>query len=128
MAYRKPGRSVRAANRLMRRLRLVPVLAVPGRKTGRIQEVPINVLEHEGNRYLVSPRGETEWVRNLRAASSAELRRRSGSEPIAASEVPDDRKPDLIAAYRQRWDRETRAHWQALPDPADHPIFEIHPA
>jgi hypothetical protein len=40
-------------------------------------------------------------------------------------EVPDDVKPDVIAAYRARWGRETKALWEQLPDPADHPVFEI---
>lgn len=120
---------MRFANRFVKRWRFTPALVVRGRKSGKAQEVPVNVLEKDDSRYIVSPRGETEWVRNLRAAGGrAELRPRKGEvEAIAATEVPEDAKPDLIAAYRERWDGQTKAYWKALPDPADHPVFEIRP-
>jgi deazaflavin-dependent oxidoreductase (nitroreductase family) len=51
------------------------VLAVKGRKSGKWRTVPLNMLTHDGHRYLVSPRGETQWVRNLRSAGDGELRR-----------------------------------------------------
>ena len=49
-------------------------LAVRGRTSGEWRTVPVNLLEHDGVRYLVAPRGETQWVRNLRVAGSGELR------------------------------------------------------
>lgn len=126
MAYIKPGGFVRVVNKVLSGLRLVPVLAVVGRKSGEVRTVPVNVLEHEGKRYLVSPRGETEWSRNLRAAGEGELRTRKGAEPITVvAEVADEAKPDLIAAYRAKWDSQTKRYLQQLPEPADHPIFEI---
>jgi deazaflavin-dependent oxidoreductase (nitroreductase family) len=126
MAYLKPGTFVRGANWVLRGLRVVPVLTVAGRKSGEPRQVPVNVLEHEGKRYLVSPRGETEWARNLRAAGEGQLRTRKGSEAISVvTEVADEAKPELIAAYRKRWDSQTKRYWQQLPDPADHPVFEI---
>jgi len=100
-------------------------LAVPGRKTGEWRTVPVNVLEHEGERYLVAPRGETEWARNLRAVGRGELRRRGRVEAFTAVEVPVDERPALISAYRARWDKEVRAMFKALPDPADHPVFRL---
>ena len=97
--YLKPGWLVaRVANPLLMRLGLVPTLAVRGRKSGRWRSVPVNVLEVGGRRYLVAPRGETEWVRNLRAAGEGELRGRGGVERFRATEVPDDQKPPLIEA------------------------------
>ena len=130
-------------------------LAVRGRRSGRVRVVPVNVLEHGGERYLVSPRGRTEWVRNLRAAGEGELRRRGRRERFRAEEVPVEERPELIAAYRARWDRQAalegrdalleqrpeliaayRARWDRqvgrlfdrLPDPADHPVFRVRPA
>src|SRR5437764_14695390 len=44
------------------------VLEVRGRKTGEARRTPVNVLALGGDRYLVAPRGQTQWVRNLRAA------------------------------------------------------------
>lgn len=129
VAYLRPGPVLSLVNRLIGVLRLKPMLVVPGRKTGQPREVPVNVLEHEGKRYLVAPRGETQWVRNLRAAGRAELRTRRGVEPIVVvAEVADELKPELITAYRARWERETKQLWKQLPDPADHPAFEVQSA
>jgi deazaflavin-dependent oxidoreductase (nitroreductase family) len=69
------------------------VLMVRGHKTGTRQEVPVNSVEVEGVRYLVAPRGDTQWVRNLRAAGEAELRVGQRREHIQAREIENARKP-----------------------------------
>jgi deazaflavin-dependent oxidoreductase (nitroreductase family) len=110
------------------RLRVVPTLRVPGRTTGQRRSVPVNVLELDGEQYLVSARGETDWVRNLRAAGGGELeysRRRTQS--FTAVEVSGEEKPRVIAAYLDRWGNQVRSQFEALPDPADHPVFRIRP-
>lgn len=127
-AYLRPGWLLRrVVNPLIARLGMTPVLAVRGRKTGRWHIVPVNVLEYGGQRYLVAPRGETDWVRNLRAAGEGELRWRGRVERFRAAEVPDAEKPPLIEAYLQRWGAQVRAQFAALPDPADHPVFRLEP-
>jgi len=101
-------------------------LAVRGRRSGAVQRVPLIPVEVEGRRYLVSPRGETDWVRNLRAAGKGELRsRRKGVEHFAASELPAAERPPVIAAYRQVGGRAVRSFFEAMPDPADHPVFRL---
>src|SRR5215212_2924861 len=93
--YLKPGWLIsRVANPLLMRLRVVSTLHVRGRTTGQWRSVPVNVLELDGEQYLVSARGETDWVRNLRAAGGGELeysRRRAQSFTVV--EVPDEEKP-----------------------------------
>jgi deazaflavin-dependent oxidoreductase (nitroreductase family) len=125
--YLKPSWLIsRVANPLLMRLRVVPTLHVRGRNTGQWRSVPVNVLELDGERYLVSPRGETHWVRNLRTAGGGEIeygRRRS--QPFTAVEVADEEKPRVIAAYLDRWGNQVRSQFEALPDPADHPVFRI---
>ena len=79
------------------------VLAVRGRKSGAWRTVPVNLLVHEGDRYLVAPRAETEWVRNIRAARGGELRLGSRREPIAIIELGDAEKPPILRAYVQKW-------------------------
>ena len=106
----------RVANPLLIRLRAVPTLHVRGRNTGHWRSVPVNVLELDGERYLVSPRGETNWVRNLRAAGGGQLeygRRRA--QPFTAVEVPDEEKPRVIAAYLDQWGNQVRSQFEALP-------------
>jgi len=110
------------------------VLVVRGRKTGTRQEVPVNPVEVEGVRYLVAPRGDTQWVRNLRAASEAELRVEQQREHIQAREIENVRKPHVLRAYLQRWKRETGKFFgvdnQASDEDLariapDHPVFQI---
>ncbi len=100
-------------------------LTVAGRASGKPQRVPVHVLEHDGARYLVAPRGDTDWSRNLRAAGRGMITAKSRKEAITVTEVDDGAKPPLIAAYRAQWDAPTKRQWEALPDPADHPIFRI---
>ncbi len=101
-------------------------LSVPGRRTGRVHTVPVVLVEHDGARYLVSSRGETEWVRNLRAADGqAEIRRRREAERVHAAEVPVGARAPLLDAYRRKNGRVVEPYFAKLPDPADHPVFRI---
>jgi deazaflavin-dependent oxidoreductase (nitroreductase family) len=79
------------------------LLAVRGRSSGRTRIVIVNVLRHRGRRYLVSPRGTTQWVRNLRFAGEGELRVGRRSEPFRAVEVPVADRPPLLRAYLRQW-------------------------
>jgi deazaflavin-dependent oxidoreductase (nitroreductase family) len=110
------------------------VLAVRGRKTGKVQEVPVNPIEVDAVRYLVAPRGETQWARNLRVAGVAELRVGQRREQIHVTELENDAKPPVLRAYLRRWQRETgkffgmdaNASDEELRQRApDHPVFRI---
>jgi deazaflavin-dependent oxidoreductase (nitroreductase family) len=103
-------------------------LVVAGRRTGKPLEVPVIVAEVDGGRYLVSTRGESDWVRNLRAAGSGELRRKGSSERFTASELPVGERPPVITAYVARAGRTVEGYFRTLPDPADHPVFRVEPA
>jgi deazaflavin-dependent oxidoreductase (nitroreductase family) len=100
-------------------------LAVRGRRTGVVHRVPVIPVEVEGVRYLVSPRGETDWARNLRAAGEGELRSKHGVEPFRATELPVAERPSVIAAYRRVAGRAVKSLFEKLPDPADHPVFRL---
>jgi deazaflavin-dependent oxidoreductase (nitroreductase family) len=79
------------------------VLAVRGRKSGDWRTVPVNLLTHEGERYLVAPRGETEWVRNIRAAGGGELWLGRTREAIHVVELADAAKPPVLRLYLDKW-------------------------
>jgi len=83
------------------------ILVVRGRKSGQVRQTPVNPLEMSGKRYLVAPRGETEWVQNLRAVRGGELRLGRHREPIGVEELPDDLKPRILREYLRRWKMET---------------------
>ena len=78
------------------------VLRVRGRKTGEPRTVPVNLLTLAGTRYLVAPRGETQWVRNLRAAREGDLLLGRRREHFRATEPADGDKEPVLRAYLRR--------------------------
>jgi len=96
-------------------------LVVRGRTTRQPQQVPVIPVEHEGERYLVSTRGESEWVRNIRAAAGGEI----DGQSFRAVEIPVEQSEPIIAAYREVAGKTVESYWKKLPDPADHPVFRI---
>ncbi|MFI0977505.1 nitroreductase/quinone reductase family protein [Streptomyces sp. NPDC021093] len=106
---------------------VLSTLSVRGRRSGRWRSVPVAVLDHGEERYLIAPRGNTEWSRNLRTAGSGRLDRRGRAEEFDAVEVPVAERPPLIAVYLERFGRfpTVAETFRRLPDPADHPTFRI---
>jgi deazaflavin-dependent oxidoreductase (nitroreductase family) len=108
---------------------------VRGRSSGRPRRTPVNPLELEGERYLVAPRGETQWARNLRASGEGRLLEGRRSESFRAVEVPDEQKPVILRAYLERWKFETGTFFDGVgPDSSEqelldaapkHPVFRI---
>jgi deazaflavin-dependent oxidoreductase (nitroreductase family) len=111
------------------------VLVVRGRTSGLPRSVPVNLLTYEGDRYLVAPRGTTQWVRNLRAAGDGELRLGRRTERFRATELADDEKREVLRHYLKRWAWEVGAFFDGVGAKAsddeltriapDHPIFRI---
>jgi deazaflavin-dependent oxidoreductase (nitroreductase family) len=111
------------------------ILEVRGRKTGSPRRTPVNLLTLDGARYLVAPRGHTQWVRNLRAAGEGELLLGRRREHFRATEIADEDKPDILRSYLRRWKWEVGQFFGGVgPDsPAieleriapDHPIFRL---
>jgi deazaflavin-dependent oxidoreductase (nitroreductase family) len=119
---------VRVVNPIVQRLGGTLVLVVPGRSTGEPRSVPLGrPFEFEGARYLVSGRGETQWARNLRAASRAELRFRGTTEPFVPAELTGADRERVVAAYRARYGRRVEGLFRRIPEAADHPVFRIDP-
>ena len=128
MAYLKPPALTRKVlNPLMMRSGLggTVTLTVPGRRTGIPRKVPVIPVELAGSRYLVSPYGETEWVRNLRAAGRGELTRKGHAENFTAREVPVDERAAIIGAYRKIISGAVSSYFTRLPGAEDHPVFRL---
>jgi deazaflavin-dependent oxidoreductase (nitroreductase family) len=110
------------------------VLEVKGRKSGEWRQTPVNPLTFEGERYLVAPRGHTQWVRNLRVSGEGRLAGRR-SEDFTATELADEEKPALLRAYLKKWKWEVGAFFDGVGADApeselqriapDHPVFRI---
>ena len=111
------------------------VLRVRGRKSGEWRSSPVNLLTFEGKRYLVAPRGHTQWVRNIRVSHEGERRLGSRVENIRVVELPDDQKVPLLRAYLKRWFFEVGAFFDGVKADSpeselrriapDHPVFEV---
>jgi deazaflavin-dependent oxidoreductase (nitroreductase family) len=114
------------------------VLEVPGRKTGEPRRTPVNLLTLDGDRYLVAPRGHTQWVRNLRASGGGRLLLGRRAEEFTATEVPEAERPPILRAYLKRWKAEVGVFFGGVgPDSSDeelqriapdHPVFRLNDA
>ena len=83
----------------------------------------VNVLDVDGARYLVAPRGETHWVRNLRAAGDAELRVGRRVEEVTAIELDDVEKLPVLRAYLRRWAWEVGRFFEGLDADSDDEVL-----
>jgi hypothetical protein len=117
MRYDEPNLVAKAGNAVIRWLAEVGVsimgshaLRVRGRKSGELRGVVINLMTVDGVDYLVSPRGNTQWARNARAAGEVEVGPRWRSRRVTITEVADDAKPPLLKHYLDRWFWEVKGH------------------
>ena len=120
--YVQPGWFTRNVfNRTVRRLTRWGVsvagsreLRVRGRSSGEWRSTPVNLLTIDGERYLVAPRGVTQWVRNIRVNPAAELRVGRRTEPFHAEELPDGQKVPVLREYLRRWGWEVGAFFEGI--------------
>jgi len=133
MRYLAPTRSTNIFNSLAKWLTArgislmgSRVLAVRGRKSGEVRTTVVNLFTYEGDRYLLAPRGHTQWVRNLRAVGEGELRLGRHSERFTPVEIADPDKTPLIRLYLRKWAWETGAFFDGLK--ADSPQADIEAA
>jgi deazaflavin-dependent oxidoreductase (nitroreductase family) len=104
------------------------VLSVRGRKSGEWRSTPVNLLTVGNDRFLVSPRGNTQWVRNLRVAGGGELRVGRRVERFTAAEVADADKPPVLRAYLKRWGWEVGMFFEGVrADATDEQVRGIAP-
>lgn len=126
MAYLKPPWFVR---KVFNRVAMATgvgnsvTLNVTRRASKQPQKIPVVVPEVGGTKYLVSTRGESEWVKNVRADPHVTL----DGKKYVATEVPVEQRAPIIAAYRPLAGKVVEGYWQQLPSDADHPTFALTP-
>jgi hypothetical protein len=124
MAYMRPNAFQRTVfDKLAMRFGLsgAQTLETTGWRSGRPYRVPVIPVDYQGGRYLVSTRGDSPWVHNLRSSGSLALNGRQ----MRASELSPPERPPVIEAYRKRAGRAVDGYWRRLPDPKDHPVFRL---
>src|ERR1700683_1087594 len=87
------------------------LLQVRGRKSGKIYSTPIDLLELGGKRFLVAPRGRTQWVRNAEAAGEVTLKKGKTKLKFRLRAIPDAGKPEILKAYLDNFKREVQTYF-----------------
>ncbi len=113
------------------------VLRVRGRKSGEWRSSPVNLLTFQGKQYLVAPRGQTQWVRNIRVTGEGQLVLGGKAQPFRAVEISDLDKVSILREYLKRWSFEVGVFFRGVgPDAPeaelkrvapDHPVFRVEP-
>ena len=113
------------------------LLQVRGRKSGKVYSTPIDLLEYKGKRYLVAPRGRTQWVRNAEAAGEVTIKKGSSRQSFRLRPLPEAEKPEILKAYLDAFKREVQRYFPvAAGSPredfvelaASYPAFELLPS
>lgn len=100
------------------------LLQVRGRKSGRLYSTPVNLLSRDGKRFLVAPRGYTQWVRNAQASGTVSLKRRRRHEEVRLQVVSDEAKPEILKAYLDGFRLTVQRYF---PVPAGSPVEAFRP-
>jgi deazaflavin-dependent oxidoreductase (nitroreductase family) len=110
------------------------LLQVRGRKSGKLYSNPISLLEWKGKRFLVAPRGRTQWVRNAESAGEVTLKKGSQRLKFSLRPVPEAEKPEILKAYLDTFKREAQRYFSVTAgSPAgafvdvtgSYPVFEL---
>lgn len=126
MAYLKPPWFARAVfNKIAMATGMsnTEKLTVTRRRSKQRQEIPVITVDVGDTKYLVSTRGESEWVKNLRADPNATI----GSTAYVAREIPEQDRQPILTAYRAKAGRAVEGYFRQLPREADHPVFVVTP-
>jgi len=92
------------------------VLEVRGRRSGTLYTLPVDLLTFDGGLYLVAPRGQTQWVRNVAASEAIVLRRGRRRQRYALRALADGERPPVLKAYLDRFRREVARFFPVPPD------------
>lgn len=112
------------------------LVQVRGRKSGKLYSTPVDLLELNGKRFLVAPRGQTQWVRNAEAAGEVTLKRGSYQQSFRVVPIEDGDKPPLLKAYLEKFKAEVQRYFPLAAGSdveafegiaADYPVFELVP-
>jgi deazaflavin-dependent oxidoreductase (nitroreductase family) len=110
------------------------LLQVRGRKSGKLYSTPINLLDWKGKRFLVAPRGRTQWVRNAEAAGGVALKKGSARLKFRLLPVAEAEKPEILKFYLDSFKTEVQQYFPvAAGSPAEsfvevagsYPVFEL---
>src|ERR1700739_1559758 len=100
-------------------------LTVTKRGSNEPQKIPVLTVDVDGITYLVSTRGESQWVKNVRAHPDITISNKSGTTGYVAREIPEQDRQSILTAYRKKAGRTVEGYFRRLPHEADHPVFAL---
>jgi deazaflavin-dependent oxidoreductase (nitroreductase family) len=100
-------------------------LTVTKRGSKESQKIPVITVDVDGTKYLVSTRGESQWVKNVRANPTVTISNKSGTATYAVTEVPAQSRQPILSAYQKKNGRMVEGYFRNLPDETDHPVFAL---
>ncbi len=128
MAYLKPSWFTKKLSSMMAASNIAERLTVPRRVSGGHQEVAVTTVVVDGARYVLSTRGESQWVKNVRANPNVTLTIKGESTAYTATEVPVGERAPIIAAFNPQFGKViVGRYFVKLPDAAYHPAFALVP-
>ncbi len=110
------------------------LLQVRGRKSGKLYSTPIDLLEMDGKRFVLAPRGRTQWVRNAEAAGEVTLKKGAFQQSFRLRAIPDAEKPELLKAYLDNFKTTVQRYFpvpagsnvqEFASVAANYPVFEL---
>ena len=123
--YLRPGFFLsKIMNPLMIMFKVVPSVTIKGRKSGKLITTPITPITVKEKLYLVAPRGETQWARNLRVIQEGTLTMKGQTTSFKATEITGTLRDEVVKAYQTQV-KVTAPQFKELPNPKDHPTFQI---
>jgi len=139
--YNKPDPVAKFINSTLRQFASIGLsprdtvaLQARGRKSGKLRSNVVTYVEHDGARYLVAPRGTTEWVRNVRAAGGEASLKHGRSQLVRLVEVTEAERAPIIRSYLKKMPGMVRREFGVEADSPDadiqriaprHPVFRI---
>ena len=100
-------------------------LTVTKRGSKEPQKIPVLTVDVDATKYLVSTRGESQWVKNVRANPNVTISNKSGTTGYVANEVPAQDRQAILTAYRKKAGKTVDGYFEKLPHEADHPVFAL---
>jgi hypothetical protein len=102
-------------------------LTVTKRGSKEPQKIPVLTIDVDGTKYLVSTRGESQWVKNVQVDPNVELTTKAGTTKYIANLVSVDKRQPILDAYKVKAGKVVEGYFAKLPDPADHPVYTLSP-
>jgi deazaflavin-dependent oxidoreductase (nitroreductase family) len=100
-------------------------LTVTKRGSNEPQSIPVVTVDINQTKYLVSTRGESQWVKNVRANPDITITAKGRAAKFSAREIPAQDRAPILVAYQKKAGKVVEGYFRKLPNESDHPVFAL---